>query len=69
MPKAGNMLSVLWLLHLRKRITAAEIAKELEISIRTVYRCIHGRNEHGLDQRCPSLVPPKCLSLSFFPTQ
>lgn len=48
MPKAGTMLSVLWLLHSRKRMTAAEIAKELEISVRTVYRCIHGLCASGV---------------------
>jgi predicted DNA-binding transcriptional regulator YafY len=43
------MLSVLWLMQSRKRITAADIAQELEISIRTVYRYV--------DALCMSGVP------------
>lgn len=49
MPKADNMLAVLWLLQSRSRLTAAEIAEELEISVRTVYRYI--------DALCMSGVP------------
>jgi predicted DNA-binding transcriptional regulator YafY len=42
MSKADNMLSILWLLKTRKRMTAKEIAETLEIHIRTVYRYIDG---------------------------
>ncbi|MFE5323722.1 helix-turn-helix transcriptional regulator [Paenibacillus sp. NPDC056579] len=49
MSKADNMLSILWLLKTRKRITAKQLAEELEINIRTVYRYI--------DALCASGVP------------
>lgn len=49
MAKADNMLSVLWLLSSRGRLTATKIAEELEISVRTVYRYI--------DSLCASGVP------------
>lgn len=49
MAKADNMLSILWLLNTREKITAKKIAEELEINIRTVYRYI--------DALCASGVP------------
>lgn len=49
MAKAGNMLAVLWLLRSRRRMTAHQLAGELEVSVRTVYRYI--------DDLCASGVP------------
>ncbi|CAG7651587.1 hypothetical protein PAESOLCIP111_06346 [Paenibacillus solanacearum] len=49
MSKADNMLSILWLLKTRKRVTAQQLSDELEIHIRTVYRYI--------DALCASGVP------------
>lgn len=49
MSKATNMLSILWMLRSGRRLTAQQIADELEIHIRTVYRCI--------DSLCASGVP------------
>ncbi|CAG7647636.1 helix-turn-helix transcriptional regulator [Paenibacillus allorhizosphaerae] len=49
MSKADNMLSILWLLKTRKRMTAQQLSEELEIHIRTVYRYI--------DALCASGVP------------
>ncbi|WP_138750935.1 helix-turn-helix transcriptional regulator [Paenibacillus sinopodophylli] len=49
MTKADNMLSILWLLRSGKRITAQQLADDLEIHVRTVYRCI--------DSLCASGVP------------
>lgn len=40
MAKADNLLAVLWLLRSRRRVTAAQIAESLEISLRTAYRYI-----------------------------
>lgn len=48
MSKADHMLSILWMLKQRGR-TAGELAEELEISVRTVYRYI--------DSLCASGVP------------
>lgn len=48
MAKADYMLSILWMLKQRKR-TAAELADELELSIRSIYRYI--------DALCASGVP------------
>ncbi len=49
MSKSTNMLSILWLLRSGRRMTAQQLANELEIHIRTVYRCI--------DSLCVSGVP------------
>lgn len=48
MSKMVNMLSILWLLKTRKQLTAKEIAEELEISIRTVYRYIDALSASGV---------------------
>jgi predicted DNA-binding transcriptional regulator YafY len=47
--KADNMLAILWRLQSGKRVTAGQLAEELEVHVRTVYRCI--------DSLCASGVP------------
>lgn len=42
MPKADRLLAVLWLLRSRGSLTAAQIAGELGVTVRTVYRYIDG---------------------------
>lgn len=49
MSKADTMLSILWLLRSGRKLTARQLADELEIHIRTVYRCI--------DSLCASGAP------------
>ncbi|MBM7567895.1 putative DNA-binding transcriptional regulator YafY [Paenibacillus sacheonensis] len=49
MTKSDNMLSILWMLRSGKRMTAKQLAEELEIHVRAVYRCI--------DSLCASEVP------------
>lgn len=49
MTKADNMLAILWMLRTGQKKTARQLADELEIHIRSVYRCI--------DSLCASGVP------------
>ncbi|SFB07678.1 Predicted DNA-binding transcriptional regulator YafY, contains an HTH and WYL domains [Lentibacillus halodurans] len=48
MSKADNMLAILWLLKTEKRMTANQLAEELEIHIRSVYRYIDGLCASGV---------------------
>ncbi|RLQ96883.1 helix-turn-helix transcriptional regulator [Falsibacillus albus] len=48
MSKSDNMLSILWLLKTRKRMTAKELSEELEIHIRTIYRYIDALSASGV---------------------
>ncbi|MDH6670081.1 putative DNA-binding transcriptional regulator YafY [Paenibacillus sp. LBL] len=49
MSKADNMLAILWLLKARRRMTAKQLAEELDVHIRTIYR--------NIDALCISGVP------------
>ncbi|MFF2886165.1 helix-turn-helix transcriptional regulator [Paenibacillus sp. NPDC057967] len=48
MVKLDYLLSVLWLLSSRSRLTAEQIAEELEVSVRTVYRYIDALSMSGV---------------------
>jgi predicted DNA-binding transcriptional regulator YafY len=48
MAKWDNMLSMLWMLRSGKKLTAAQIAESLEISVRTVYRYIDALSASGV---------------------
>lgn len=48
MVKLDYLLSVLWLISSRKRVTAEQIAEELEVSVRTVYRYIDALSMSGV---------------------
>lgn len=48
MAKADNLLAILWLLRSRRRVTAAQIAESLEISLRTAYRYIDALSASGV---------------------
>ncbi|MBB6669493.1 helix-turn-helix transcriptional regulator [Cohnella nanjingensis] len=49
MSKADNMLAILWLLRSRRKMSATQLAEELEVHVRTIYRHI--------DALCISGVP------------
>ncbi|RSS59473.1 YafY family protein [Streptomyces sp. WAC01280] len=46
--KAGRLLSILLLLQARGRMTAAALAEELEVSVRTVYRDVESLHSAGI---------------------
>ncbi|MDG0811314.1 helix-turn-helix transcriptional regulator [Cohnella rhizosphaerae] len=48
MAKWDNMLSMLWMLRGGRKLTAAQIADQLEISVRTVYRYIDALGASGV---------------------
>jgi predicted DNA-binding transcriptional regulator YafY len=54
MAKADQLLAVLWLLRSRSRMTAEQLAEQLETSVRTIYRYI--------DALCMSGVPVEAES-------
>ena len=43
----GRLMSLLLLLQNRGRMTAAELATELEVSVRTIYRDVDARTRPG----------------------
>lgn len=48
MAKIDNMMSILWMLSLDKKVTAKEISEKLEINIRTVYRYMDSLSASGV---------------------
>src|SRR6476646_1398975 len=46
--RASRLVNVLLLLQTRSRMTAAELAEELEVSIRTIYRDVEALSESGV---------------------
>jgi predicted DNA-binding transcriptional regulator YafY len=46
--RAGRLVSLLLLLQARGRMTAAQLAAELEVSVRTVYRDVESLHEAGI---------------------
>jgi predicted DNA-binding transcriptional regulator YafY len=46
--KSSRLLSILLLLQTRGRMTAAQLAEELEVSLRTVYRDIESLRMAGV---------------------
>src|SRR5690349_15379567 len=46
--RADRLLSILMFLHARGRMTASELAEELEVSERTIYRDLEALNAAGV---------------------
>ena len=46
--RASRLVNVLLLLQTRSRMTAAELAEELEVSVRTIYRDVEALAEAGV---------------------